>query len=100
AFGDPGEDYGLDEAYREGRMERIGLGQVMEKVREALERYGRQSAGSGQSAPSPSLSASTCARRRGTSSLRAEAASRRSCARLAAAGTGLSSTRALSKSMR
>lgn len=51
AFGDPGEDYGLDEAYREGRMERIGVEQVMEKVREALERYGRQSAGSGQSAP-------------------------------------------------
>lgn len=51
AFGGPGEEYGPEEGYREGRMERITVEEVMAKVREALERYGRQSAGSGQSGP-------------------------------------------------
>lgn len=38
AFGDPGEDYPPDAPYREGRMERITVDQVMEKVRRAVER--------------------------------------------------------------
>ncbi|MQA88653.1 MAG: glycosyl transferase [Gemmatimonas sp.] len=37
AFGDPGEAYEATAGYREGRMERIGVGQVVAKVREALE---------------------------------------------------------------
>jgi heptosyltransferase I len=41
AYGDPGEDYPITGEYREGRMERISVDQVMEKVRLALERYPR-----------------------------------------------------------
>lgn len=40
AYGDPGEEYGVDAGYREGRMERIGGDEVLAKVRLALERYG------------------------------------------------------------
>jgi heptosyltransferase I len=41
AYGDPGEDYPADAGYREGRMQRISVEQVLEKVRLALERYPR-----------------------------------------------------------
>lgn len=51
AYGDPGENYGTEENYRPGRMERITVDDVMAKVREALRRYPRESADSGQSAP-------------------------------------------------
>ncbi len=40
AFGEPGEDYGPAARYRPGRMGRITVGIVAEKVRLALERYG------------------------------------------------------------
>lgn len=40
AYGDPGEDYGFESGYREGRMERIGVDEVLAKVRLALDRYG------------------------------------------------------------
>ncbi|WP_420130606.1 glycosyltransferase family 9 protein [Longimicrobium sp.] len=39
AFGDPGEDYPIDAPNRAGRMERITVEQVMEKVDLALRRY-------------------------------------------------------------
>ena len=51
AYGDPGEQYGTEESYRPGRMERISLEEVMEKVREALRRYPRRSRDSCHSAP-------------------------------------------------
>ena len=50
AFGDPGEDYGVDAGYREGRMSRIEVEQVMAKVRIALGRVG-QPGEKGQPAP-------------------------------------------------
>jgi heptosyltransferase I len=49
AFGDPGEDYPAGRLFRPGRMERITVDQVLEKVALALERYG--SSRSGQAAP-------------------------------------------------
>jgi heptosyltransferase I len=39
AFGDPGEDYDAGAGYRPGRMERITVAQVLEKVELALTRY-------------------------------------------------------------
>ena len=39
AYGDPGEDYPVSMAHREGRMERIATGVVVEKVERALARY-------------------------------------------------------------
>jgi heptosyltransferase I len=50
AYGDPGEEYPVSAEYRQGRMERIGVDEVMERVRLALERYPR-SPRSGQPAP-------------------------------------------------
>jgi len=50
AYGDPGEDYPVSAEYREGRMERITVDRVVEKVRLALERYPR-SERSGQAEP-------------------------------------------------
>ncbi|HET8654882.1 MAG TPA: glycosyltransferase family 9 protein [Longimicrobiaceae bacterium] len=50
AYGDPGEDYPVSAEYREGRMERIGVDEVFERVRRALESYPR-GAESGQPAP-------------------------------------------------
>ncbi|HEX5725828.1 MAG TPA: glycosyltransferase family 9 protein [Longimicrobiaceae bacterium] len=47
AFGDPGEDYPLTARHRPGRMERITVEEVVEKVRLALARYGVGSASSG-----------------------------------------------------
>ncbi|HEV2130823.1 MAG TPA: glycosyltransferase family 9 protein, partial [Longimicrobiaceae bacterium] len=49
AFGDPGEEYPGGRLFRPGRMQRITVDQVMEKVALALERYG--SSGSGQATP-------------------------------------------------
>lgn len=49
AFGDPGEDYPPGRLFRPGRMERITVDQVLEKVALALERYPRSV--SGQPAP-------------------------------------------------
>lgn len=43
AYGDPGEDYPVNMRYRPGRMERITVDTVMEKIRLALERYPRRS---------------------------------------------------------
>ena len=43
AYGDPGEDYPISMAYRHGRMPRITVEMVEEKVRLALERYARSS---------------------------------------------------------
>ncbi len=40
-FGDPGEDYAPARKYREGRMQRITVDQVLAKVRLALDRYPR-----------------------------------------------------------
>jgi len=42
-YGNPGEDYPLSMAYRHGRMPRITVDMVEEKVRLALERYARSS---------------------------------------------------------
>jgi heptosyltransferase I len=50
AYGDPGEEYPVSAEYRTGRMERIGVDEVFEKVKLALERYPR-SERSGQPAP-------------------------------------------------
>jgi heptosyltransferase I len=50
AYGEPGEDYPVSAEYRVGRMERIGVDEVMERVRLALERYPR-SERKGHSAP-------------------------------------------------
>ncbi|HEY0021157.1 MAG TPA: glycosyltransferase family 9 protein [Longimicrobium sp.] len=50
AFGDPGEDYGVSAPNRAGRMERITVEQVMEKVELALRRY-RNSSPDGQPSP-------------------------------------------------
>jgi heptosyltransferase I len=41
AYGDPGEVYPVSAEYREGRMERIEVEEVMRRVRLALERYPR-----------------------------------------------------------
>ena len=49
-FGDPGENYPGGRIFRPGRMERITVEQVFERVRLALERYPRAAA-RGQSAP-------------------------------------------------
>jgi heptosyltransferase I len=49
AFGDPGEEYPPGRIFRPGRMQRISVDEVMERVRLALARYPR--AGSGQPAP-------------------------------------------------
>ncbi len=49
-YGDPGEDYPVSAEYRTGRMERITVGEVVEKVKLALKRYPRR-AGSGQAEP-------------------------------------------------
>ncbi|HYJ80999.1 MAG TPA: glycosyltransferase family 9 protein [Longimicrobiaceae bacterium] len=43
AYGDPGEDYPLAGAHRPGRMARITVEQVVEKVETALEKYPRPS---------------------------------------------------------
>jgi heptosyltransferase I len=50
AYGDPGEDYPVTAEYREGRMERIRVDQVVEKVKLALARYPR-AVSNGQLAP-------------------------------------------------
>ena len=39
AYGNPGEDYPLDMSYREGRMDRIGVSDVMSMVQRWKERY-------------------------------------------------------------
>jgi heptosyltransferase I len=39
AYGDPGEDYPISMDYRTGRMERIGVRDVMEKVEVWREKY-------------------------------------------------------------
>lgn len=41
AYGDPGEDYAADAGYRPGRMERISVEMVAEKVKLALGRFTR-----------------------------------------------------------
>jgi heptosyltransferase I len=41
AYGDPGEDYPVTAEYRPGRMERITVDEVADKVALALERYSR-----------------------------------------------------------
>jgi heptosyltransferase I len=43
AYGDPGEDYPASAPHRPGRMERIGVDDVVEKVLRALDRYPRTS---------------------------------------------------------
>lgn len=43
AYGDPGEDYPAAAPHRPGRMERIGVEEVVERVELALERYPRSS---------------------------------------------------------
>jgi heptosyltransferase I len=50
AFGEPGEDYPVDAPNRAGRMERITVDQVMEKVDVALRRY-RSASPDGQLSP-------------------------------------------------
>ncbi|HET7320964.1 MAG TPA: glycosyltransferase family 9 protein [Longimicrobiaceae bacterium] len=50
AYGDPGEDYPVSPEYRQGRMERISVDEVFERVKRALERYPRSPA-SGQAEP-------------------------------------------------
>jgi heptosyltransferase I len=50
AYGDEGEDYPVSAEYRRGRMERISVDQVVEKVRLALARYPRGDR-SGQAGP-------------------------------------------------
>ncbi len=42
AFGDPVEDYAIDAKHRPGRMERITVDQVLDRVRLAFERYPRR----------------------------------------------------------
>jgi heptosyltransferase I len=42
AYGDPGEDYPLDMSYREGRMERISVGDVQAMLGRWRERYAEQ----------------------------------------------------------
>jgi heptosyltransferase I len=42
SFGDPGENYDAGAGYRPGRMERITVAQVLEKVELALTRYGKR----------------------------------------------------------
>ena len=44
AFGDPGEDYPASAGHRPGRMERISVEQVVERVERALTRYPRSAA--------------------------------------------------------
>jgi heptosyltransferase I len=39
-YGDPGEDYPVSMQYRHGRMPRIGVDEVLAKVKLGLERYG------------------------------------------------------------
>jgi heptosyltransferase I len=39
AYGDPGEDYPVDMVYREGRMARITVADVMQRVGVWTERY-------------------------------------------------------------
>lgn len=54
AYGDPGEEYDTEDGYRPGRMERIEVDAVMEKVRLAMGRYlsgGETPGGNGHSAP-------------------------------------------------
>lgn len=50
AYGDPGEDYSADAGHRPGRMDRIGVDEVAERVERALARYPR-SEGSGHPEP-------------------------------------------------
>jgi heptosyltransferase I len=50
AFGDPGEEYGPEAGRREGRMERIEVEMVLEKVELALRRYPKERS-AGQSGP-------------------------------------------------
>ncbi len=50
AYGEPGEDYPISARYRENRMERITVDEVVRKVELALTRYPRRSA-SGQPLP-------------------------------------------------
>jgi heptosyltransferase I len=50
AFGDPGEDYPVDAPNRAGRMDRITVEQVLEKVDLALRRY-RSTSPDGQPSP-------------------------------------------------
>lgn len=50
AFGDPGEAYPASARYREGRMGRIGVDEVVEKVATAIARYPRGWA-TGQASP-------------------------------------------------
>jgi heptosyltransferase I len=50
AFGDPGEEYGPEAGRREGRMGRIGVDAVLEKVKLALSRYPKERLG-GQAEP-------------------------------------------------
>lgn len=50
AYGDKGEDYPVSAEYRTGRMERIAVGEVVEKVKLALTRYPKR-AWSGQAEP-------------------------------------------------
>jgi heptosyltransferase I len=45
AYGDPGEDYPAGRIFRPGRMERITVDQVVERVELALERYPRSGSG-------------------------------------------------------
>jgi heptosyltransferase I len=44
AYGNPGEDYPVTARYRSGRMTRIGVEEVLRKVKLALERYPRPQA--------------------------------------------------------
>ncbi|HEU4457366.1 MAG TPA: glycosyltransferase family 9 protein [Longimicrobium sp.] len=50
AFGDPGEEYGPEAGRREGRMDRIEVEMVLEKVELALRRYPKERS-AGQSGP-------------------------------------------------
>ena len=45
AYGDPEEEYGVEEGYRPDRMERITVDDVMQRVRMALDRYPRERRG-------------------------------------------------------
>lgn len=59
AFGEPGEVYTPEAGYRDGRMERILADDVMDRVRLALQRYGRKErgaeSGSGAGRPGPGV---------------------------------------------